>query len=181
MINDEGEFYWISHELKKSSKIYPHIEELKSYVLSYKTEFERLTKNSNKFLKENNTLKKIFSNCKNENFGEIMNKEMLRFTEWFLPNYNKKEYQITKSLKSSFPMQTSMNDERRTISKSGLITQSRNNMDSKQNIADPVYIADMYDATPFASLLGLPNDILNSDEILNLILYCSFNLEINCK
>ena len=192
--------------MKKASKLYPHIEELKAYVLAYKQEFERLTKNTHKFLKNENMLKTIFSNSKEGNIKEVLKAEMLRFTEWYIDNNLKKENETpknqplreTKMLSSQTKMTESriykdrINENNAMKSSMSMsqneakFKETKNSSDyrmteSRQFIDRVIDVGSVYDATSFANLLGLPRDELKSEDILNLILYCSFDLEINCK
>ena len=85
----------------------------------------------------------------------------------------KREPEIQKSMKSS--MQLSQGEGKLNELK------SQTKIGSRQFLDRVIDNAGIYDATTFASLLGLPKEELISDDILNLIMYCSFDLEINCK
>lgn len=188
--------------MKKASKLYPHIEELKAYVLAYKQEFERLTKNTHKFLKNEKMLKTIFSNSKEANIKEVLKAEMLRFTEWYLNNNLKKdndtpknqiretrmlsstkmtESRLYKDRMNENPMKSSMSMSQNEAKFKENKNSDNRMTESRQFIDRIMDIGSVYDATSFANLLGLPRDELKSEDILNLILYCSFDLEINCK
>ena len=138
-------------------------------MVAYKTEFDRIIKNTHKFLKNEKTLKTIFLN-KEENINEIIKKEMIRFTEWFLNNIKKDKQKSSSQIKYEDDNKLR---ERKSLSQSKIMQESR----SDKIVENGNY----YDASEFASLLGLSKVDLDSDDILNLILYCSFDLEINCK
>lgn len=165
--------------------MYPHIEELKSYIISYKTEFERLTKNTHKFLKNDKFLTSISTNFKEdkESLNDLIRKEMVKFTEHFLlHNSQGKE---TRTRNKSNTMINSQTEEKMKASTklSHLMLTSHTEEKMKQSKMMEFDYDNLftYDASEFANMLGLPKNELTSEDILNLILYCSFDLQINCK
>jgi hypothetical protein len=82
----------------------------------------------------------------------------------------KREPEIQKSMKSS--MQLSQGEGKLNELK------SQTKIGSRQFLDRVIGNGGIYDATSFASLLGLAKEELISDDIL---MYCSFDLEINCK
>lgn len=170
---------------------------MKLYLSTYKIEFERLTRNTYKFLKNDKYLKSIFSSIHEEKeANELIKKEMIKFTQIFLSQNIKREIE-----KQSIPINEksspiSHNDERlksinmksSTIMKTSTMIYSQNQIEDKIQVQKPSGAKDnekdylyAYDATEFANFIGLPKHEIKSEDILNLILYCSFNLQINCK
>lgn len=166
--------------------MYPHIEELKSYIISYKTEFERLTKNTHKFLKNDKFLTSISTNFKEDkdSLNELIRKEMVKFTEHFL-THNSKGKEVRNRNKSNTILNSQTEEKMKSSMKISQFMPNSHTEDkmkqSKMMIESDYDSLFSYDASEFANLLGLPKNELTSEDILNLILYCSFDLQINCK
>lgn len=139
--------------MKKTSKIYPHFEELKKKILSYQEEFEKLNKYTNKFVKNTKVLEKLIKDGTKETCLPKIRAETNKFINYILKNINNNSLQTK-------------NDGRRSKS----ISEDSSTVKEEE----------IYNLSNFLNILNFEKNDVNKDELLSLLLFCPFDLEANC-
>lgn len=74
--------------MKKTSKMYPHLEELRKKIAAYQEEFEKLTKYTSKFLKNTKILEKLIKDGTKETCLLKLRAETEKFINYIMKHIN---------------------------------------------------------------------------------------------
>ena len=103
---NDGSYYWIHRERQKIERQYPWVGELKVFLANYKEDFNRIVKETDKFMKDHAPLRSVFPNSPPVDVAlNLLREEMKAFSELYLNNMNKlpKPVIVEKEIKPKIP------------------------------------------------------------------------------